>query len=179
MGLLQCVPDGRIGAISPVPGTSSRSVAPDNVTYPNECSLCREIFRNRVIDKKHDGKCIKVDCTGYMRTTGGRESLCTRHYNPLCATNGVTYSNKCSFCTAVANGEDIDLLMPGKCPKFRNTQIDCSGFKSSGFKDNVFCTAEYMPLCGSDGRTYGNKCHFCIAVQKSRGSLTLKHHGEC
>uniref|UniRef100_A0A8B9EMF4 Ovomucoid n=1 Tax=Anser cygnoides TaxID=8845 RepID=A0A8B9EMF4_ANSCY len=29
-------------------------------------------------------------------------SLCTRHYNPLCATNGVTYSNKCSFCTAVA-----------------------------------------------------------------------------
>ncbi|KAM9185090.1 ovomucoid-like [Mergus octosetaceus] len=142
----------------------------DNVTYPNECSLCREIFRNRVIDKKHDGRCIKVDCTGYMRTTGGRESLCTRHYNPLCATNGVTYSNKCSFCTAVANGEDIDLLMPGKCPK-----IDCSGFKST----NVYCTAEYMPLCGSDGRTYGNKCHFCIAVLKSRGSLTLKHHGKC
>ncbi|XP_032052700.1 double-headed protease inhibitor, submandibular gland-like [Aythya fuligula] len=147
----------------------------DNVTYPNECSLCREIFRNRVIDKKHDGRCIKVDCTGYMRTTGGRESFCTQQYNPLCATNGVTYSNKCSFCTAVANGEDIDLLMPGKCPKFRNTRIDCSGFKST----DVYCTAEYMPLCGSDGRTYGNKCHFCIAVLKSRGSLTLKHHGKC
>ncbi|NXI72496.1 IOVO protein, partial [Anseranas semipalmata] len=51
----------------------------------------------------------------------------------------------------------------------------CSGFKST----DVYCTAEYRPLCGSDGVTYGNKCHFCIAVLKSRGSLKLKHYGRC
>uniref|UniRef100_A0A8D0L103 Kazal-like domain-containing protein n=1 Tax=Strix occidentalis caurina TaxID=311401 RepID=A0A8D0L103_STROC len=32
----------------------------DDVTYPNECSLCREIFLNRAVDKKHDGRCVKV-----------------------------------------------------------------------------------------------------------------------
>ncbi|NXC49053.1 ISK6 inhibitor, partial [Penelope pileata] len=51
----------------------------------------------------------------------------------------------------------------------------CSRFKST----NLYCTAEYMPLCGSDGITYGNKCHFCMAVLRSQGSLSLQHHGEC
>uniref|UniRef100_A0A663MM57 Ovomucoid n=1 Tax=Athene cunicularia TaxID=194338 RepID=A0A663MM57_ATHCN len=35
--------------------------------------------------------------------------------------------------------------------------IDCSEHKGK----NLICTAEYDPLCGSDGRTYGNKCQFC------------------
>ncbi|XP_052540408.1 ovoinhibitor-like [Tympanuchus pallidicinctus] len=142
----------------------------DNITYPNECSLCRRILWSRTIDKKHDGRCVKVDCTGYMRATGGLGTACSQQYNPLYATNGVTYSNKCTFCSAVANGEDIDLLTAGKHP-----EIDCSEFKST----NLYCTEEYMPLCGSDGITYGNKCHFCIAVLRSHGSLSLQHHGEC
>uniref|UniRef100_A0A8D0FXR1 Ovomucoid n=1 Tax=Strix occidentalis caurina TaxID=311401 RepID=A0A8D0FXR1_STROC len=39
-------------------------------------------------------------------------------------------------------------------------EIDCSEYKGN----NLICTAEYDPLCGSDGRTYGNKCQFCNAV---------------
>uniref|UniRef100_A0A663MNM4 Ovomucoid n=1 Tax=Athene cunicularia TaxID=194338 RepID=A0A663MNM4_ATHCN len=52
-------------------------------------------------------------------------------------------------------------------------EIDCSEHKGK----NLICTAEYDPLCGSDGRTYGNKCQFCNAV--SRGTLALKRRGEC
>ncbi|XP_010193446.1 PREDICTED: double-headed protease inhibitor, submandibular gland-like [Mesitornis unicolor] len=147
----------------------------DNVTYPNECSLCREFFRNRAIDKKHDGRCVKLDCTGYLRSGSGSAIPCTLEYMPICGTNGITYRNKCNFCTAVANGLDINLRNMGECFQGNTGSIDCGNQQSS----SLICTSDYNPLCGSDGRTYGNKCQFCNAVFRSRGSLFLRHRGEC
>ncbi|XP_060127603.1 ovomucoid-like [Zootoca vivipara] len=52
-------------------------------------------------------------------------------------------------------------------------QVDCQGYPTD------FCTAELHRMCGSDGRTYGNKCSFCNAVVKSRGRLSLIRYGPC
>ncbi|XP_040461072.1 double-headed protease inhibitor, submandibular gland-like isoform X1 [Falco naumanni] len=143
----------------------------DGVTYPNQCSLCREILVRRDLDKKHDGKCVKLDCTGYLKSRSGYPVPCTLEYRPICATNGVTYTNKCAFCHAVANGLDIDMQSDGECVQ----QIECSKQKDV----NPICTEEYDPFCGSDGNTYGNKCYFCNAVLQRRGRLFLRHRGEC
>ncbi|XP_012968126.2 ovomucoid-like [Mesocricetus auratus] len=38
------------------------------------------------------------------------------------------------------------------------------------------CSREYFPVCGTNRRTYINKCFFCIAYRESRGLVDLAHY---
>lgn len=59
---------------------------------------------------------------------------------------------------------------------------DNQSYSSDGLLDGKcaeICPRHYNPMCGSDGKTYGNECTFGAAKCKSRGKLRLKKQGEC
>ncbi|XP_019390925.1 PREDICTED: serine protease inhibitor Kazal-type 6-like [Crocodylus porosus] len=57
--------------------------------------------------------------------------------------------------------------------------VDCSEYQPRGRSKPIYCVRVYDPFCGSDGKTYNNKCSFCKAVLQSEGKLRLKQAGAC
>lgn len=41
------------------------------------------------------------------------------------------------------------------------------------------CTADYTPVCGSDGKTYPNRCALYSTSCKSGYNTTVAYQGEC
>ncbi|XP_017773505.1 PREDICTED: double-headed protease inhibitor, submandibular gland-like [Nicrophorus vespilloides] len=85
---------------------------------------------------------------------------CPALWAPVCASNGVTYRNKCLFVHSVHN-PDVRILYYGTCED-----------------SSSICTDEFQPICASNGLTYGNKCVFENAL-KSDGDLQIVFYGNC
>uniref|UniRef100_A0A8B9RUH1 Ovomucoid n=1 Tax=Accipiter nisus TaxID=211598 RepID=A0A8B9RUH1_9AVES len=54
-------------------------------------------------------------------------------------------------------------------------QVDCSEYKRLERGRPIYCERLYQPFCGSDGKTYNNKCSFCKLYTAISQSLNFIH----
>lgn len=158
-----------------------------NVDYAGECRVeppppagCET---NRDCDavsycNKDTGDCDGVgECVALPR-------FCTREFRPVCGCDGVTYSNA---CVAASNGVSIDHVGACEEPPEEGcrTNRDCDAVsycaKDPSDCDGIgecrerpmFCPFNFDPVCGCDGRTYGNAC--AAAAE----GVNISSEGEC
>merc|ERR1712193_374347 len=85
--------------------------------------------------------------------------MCPRNYQPICASNGVTFGNECTFRAAKCQMPELEVVNFGTC---------CI---------EKLCPREFRPVCGSDGVTYATKRLLENAACST--GVTMRHEGAC
>lgn len=103
----------------------------------------------------------------------GNVCACTLEYVPLCASNNITYPNKCAFECEKKKDTKLEIKFRGECKK-----MIYALFNDLNEDDLCACTFDYSPVCGTNDKTYPNKCMLECDQRKSK-NLKIKHVGEC
>ncbi|CAL8102329.1 unnamed protein product [Orchesella dallaii] len=99
--------------------------------------------------------------------------VCTYDYRPVCGSDGETYSNPCALGCEQQINSGLHQTCEGECPC--ELPVDTSVDPQ---QTACICPKIYFPVCGSDGRTYGNRCMFECA-RRTNPDITLVRRGEC
>uniref|UniRef100_A0A8C4HVF3 Agrin n=1 Tax=Dicentrarchus labrax TaxID=13489 RepID=A0A8C4HVF3_DICLA len=174
----------------------------DGKDYRNECELHQHACKNQKnIRVQYQGHCdpckdsenslnmlCQVTALSREPLLYNRPDSCPQDNEPLCASDGQSYSNECvMMSTGRQKGIKLRKIHAGRCRRLEDCKEDClfnavclvEQLSARCSCDPIECDGTYKPLCGKDGHTYPNDCVRRKTECLSRTFILIKHPGPC
>jgi len=148
--------------IAPCPKIDKPVCGSDGKTYDSNCHLNREkACKNKFyLYVAYQGKCSSSSCR--------KTCPFTLRMQRVCGSDGKTYVSECELNNAkkCENKPDLTVAYPGIC----RLTPQCM----------VYCRMNYMPVCGTDKKTYRNICLLSRTRNcEKKWKLTIDYFGPC
>jgi hypothetical protein len=106
-------------------------------------------------------------CNGSSTAAEACSTVCQLNYDPVCGTDGTTYSNRCQ-------------LQSSNCVKKQNVTVAYEGACTQAAEAcSTVCQLNYDPVCGTDGTTYSNRCQLQSSNCVKKENVTVAYDGAC
>ncbi|XP_060914530.1 agrin isoform X7 [Labrus mixtus] len=174
----------------------------DGKDYPNECELHQHACKNQKnIRVQYPGPCdpckdsensvntmCRVEALTRQPLMFGLPESCPPANEPLCASDGRTYSSECAMTSSgMQKGVKLRKIYAGRCGRLEDCKEEClfnavclvEQLNARCSCDPIACDDTYRPVCGKDGHTYINDCVQRQAECVSRTLIPIKHQGPC
>uniref|UniRef100_T1L3L3 Agrin n=1 Tax=Tetranychus urticae TaxID=32264 RepID=T1L3L3_TETUR len=178
--------------------------ANDNKTYSNQCQLnftsCNlqtpltVQYKGKCEENGETNACGSIKCdneTICIQTSPDSPGICScpscsHHYEPVCASDGLFYTNECVLrresCKENLNLRIVHSNECGGCDNvhcqfYSNCDITETGEVSCHCPKN--CSQEKDPVCGSDGLNYLNECQLRLTSCQQRQYITVTSKVQC
>ncbi|XP_048347276.1 serine protease inhibitor Kazal-type 5-like isoform X2 [Sphaerodactylus townsendi] len=195
----QMRPDGGLTCTrenDPIRDISGRS-------HSNTCMMCSEKFKEEIRAGKFGsrGTIQNADGNRIVQGTINRGNVDQNNCNPVGGSlNKNDISNPClahiripqddyrssTNCGGVGessqynpNCERRSFNQKKKRKSAIEHKLNCDQLLADLKKKGNTCSSVWAPVCGTDGKTYSNKCLLCMKIEKTEDVLALKHEGEC
>lgn len=117
------------------------------------------------------------------------QSNCSTREKNVCGSDGVTYRNECELLAkSCLRASNVTLSYAGACKPIDSCQqMNCSrgqrcvahSTSTAECVCNDACSFAGLPVCGTDGVTYSNRCLLELAACKKGITLSVLREGAC
>ncbi|XP_045140679.1 serine protease inhibitor Kazal-type 5 isoform X1 [Echinops telfairi] len=109
--------------------------------------------------------------------------FCPQDKNLFESLDGIMLIQKCTKCKVLlekeAESQERARHLARATRDTAPAMLNCDEFKRGERDGDFICTFDNAAVCGTDGKTYSNRCTLCAEIAKTRSQVNIQSEGEC